>query len=144
MGSESTKTAYVPPHKREGFVERVEQESPHLYSGEVIKVFETMGWVHGSGGELYFNGRGTTAHPHLHLRIGDVSSDYYRVMREKKDVRRAIAMVAWSDGGQGRGGGGVTFIRDGKLLEGVNGKLGRCNLSNAMYREILWILDFFE
>jgi hypothetical protein len=107
-----------------------------MLSHEVINVFETRGWK-SSAGSLYFNGIGTTAHPHLHLVIG-------RTMpRVNRDVRIAVQMLAWSDGGQDRGGGGRTFIADEQVRDNWNDQLRYCRTNASMARELLWIMDYF-
>lgn len=128
--------SYVPPHMRPGFKPTARKESTHMLSHQVINVFETRDWK-SSAGSLYFNGKGTTEHPHLHLVIGKT------MPRVNRDVRVAVQMLAWSDGGQGSGGGGRTFIADEQVRDNWERQLGYCRMNADMSRECMWIMDYF-
>ena len=128
--------SYVPPHKRPGFKPTAAKESTHMLSHQVIGVFETRGWK-SSAGSLYFNGKGTTDHPHLHMVIG-------RTMpRIDRDVRIAVQMLAWSDGGQGRGGGGRTFVANEEVRDNWQNQRKYCRMNAEMAAEFEWIMDYF-
>ena len=96
--------AYVPPHLREGYVAPKKRESPYLLSYQVKNIFKQAGWISGAGGDLYYNGYGDTKHPHLHLILGS------QQVEKRGDERKAVSMLAWSDGR------GTTFIRDGEAI----------------------------
>lgn len=89
-----------------------------LYSDEIKTRFRRRGWVWSSG-SLYYNGNNTTAHPHLHIlidgqntvRAPDASADADDYRRAAGDIRGAVTMIAYSDGMQGQGGGGITYMR---------------------------------
>lgn len=89
-----------------------------LYSDDIKDRFVARGWVWSSG-SLYYNGNNTAAHPHLHVLINGrntvrranprVHPDDY--LSSAGDIRGAITMIAYSDGMQGQGGGGTTYMR---------------------------------
>lgn len=104
---------------------------------DISDAFRARGWVRGAGGDLYFNGSRTTAHPHLHLQLGGPRP------RVGGDIRLAVGMLAHSGGAQG--GGGTTFIRN-------QGDWIRPNWSHdcrglvmnpATREEFAWILGYF-
>ncbi len=111
----------------------------YMLPSDVRSAFERLGWVPYSG-DLYFNGAGTTTHPHLHLK----TSSQFRLVRVDRDIRLAVTMLAWSDGGQGRGGGGTTFIRDGNVrIQDWEDYIDIFRMSRAMADEFSWIMDYF-
>lgn len=89
-----------------------------LYSDDIKARFRARGWVWSSG-SLYFNGNRTASHPHLHISI-DGQRTVRRASRDwsEGDIRAAVTMIAYSDGGQGRGGGGTTYMRLGTPVTG--------------------------
>jgi hypothetical protein len=110
----------------------------YMFTDDISKKFRDRGWVRGSGGDLYYNGNSTTEHPHLHLRIRG-----QRTVRVGGDIRLAVSMLAWSDGQQGRGGGGWTYIRDGEIHD-RNWRRNQPSVrSGAVIEEFAWIMDYF-
>jgi hypothetical protein len=110
-----------------------------MLPSDVRRAFERLGWVPYSG-DLYFNGAGTTRHPHLHLK----TSSQLRLVRVDRDIRLAVTMLAWSDGGQGRGGGGTTFIDGGNVrIHDWEDYIDIMRMSQAMAGEFSWIMDYF-
>ena len=76
-------------------------------------------------------------HPHLHMRFNGQGS-----VRTGRDIRLAITMLAWSDGRQGQGGGGQTYISDGKVTQrDWKSRVGLCN--GNMADELAWVMDYF-
>ncbi|WP_162232694.1 hypothetical protein [Sphingomonas sanxanigenens] len=84
---------------------------PYMMPMAVRQAYELRGWV-AQQGNLYFDGHGGTAHPHLHLIIearGTVPT-----APGPSDIRSAVKMLAWSDGQQHNHGGGRLLIRVGE------------------------------
>jgi hypothetical protein len=103
----------------------------------VSRAFQARGWVRGAGGDLYFNGLRTSAHPHLHARIGN-----FGMVRVGRNIQLAVSMLAWSDGMQGQGGGGRTYIRGGEVSD-RNWQLNAPPVNTAVHTEFMWIMDYF-
>ncbi|SFK23913.1 hypothetical protein SAMN03159338_3646 [Sphingomonas sp. NFR04] len=94
------------------------QPMAFLYSDDIKARFRARGWVWSSG-SLYYNGNGTASHPHLHISIdGQRTVRRGSPDRPEGDIRAAVTMIAYSDGGQGRGGGGTTYMRLGTPVMG--------------------------
>lgn len=110
----------------------------YMLGTEVTDSFKRRGWYPASG-ELFFDGRyeRQTTHPHLHMRVNGQGT-----VREGRDVRIAVTMLAWSDGRQGRGGGGTTFIRDGEVTR-RDWKLFMARCNGNMADELAWVMDYF-
>jgi hypothetical protein len=109
-----------------------------MFTDDISAAFRARGWVRGSGGDLYYNGRNSTDHPHLHLRINGRGT-----VRVGRDIRLAVTMLAWSDGMQGRGGGGWTYIRDAQVND-ANWRQNQPPVNTvAVINEFLWIMDYF-
>lgn len=105
---------------------------------DVARAFRDRGWAPGAGGALYYNGNRTTAHPHLHLQING-----YNTVRVGGDIRLAITMLSWSDGLQGQGGGGWTYISGGNVRD-YNWRRNQPQInSGAVIEEFAWIMDYF-
>ena len=103
---------------------------------EIADAFGARGWK-GQSGEYYFDGNGGKLHPHLHMRFNGQGS-----VRTGRDIRLAITMLAWSDGRQGQGGGGQTYISDGKVTQrDWKSRVGLCN--GNMADELAWVMDYF-
>jgi hypothetical protein len=103
---------------------------------DIADAFGARGWQ-GRSGEYFFDGRGGTLHPHLHMRFQGQST-----VREGRDIRLAITMLAWSDGRQGQGGGGQTYISGGEVTQrDWKAKVGLCN--PAMAEELAWVMSYF-
>jgi hypothetical protein len=126
--------AWKPPHKRDGYVPQAIVPDTNYTADGVADVFKVRGWVRGAGGDLYFNGNRTTDHPHLHLKLNTGIK-----IALNGDVRGAVNMLAWSDGGQGMGGGGRTFVAGGALKANADTQIGLCNLNAAMANEVAFI-----
>jgi hypothetical protein len=116
---------------------RAANAQPAMMSrSDLFDAFRRRGWVKQSA-ELFFDGTRFAEHPHLHMRLARDP----RVMRGR-DIRLGVGMLAFSDGQQGRGGGGTTFISDGEVTRRDPLLLrGRCN--DAMWDELTWIYDYF-
>jgi hypothetical protein len=76
----------------------------------VRQSFEARGWV-AQQANLFFDGNGGSAHPHLHLILE--SRGTVQTPPGASDIRSAVKMLAWSDGQQHNGGGGRLLIRVG-------------------------------
>ena len=113
---------------------------PYMLGTQITDAFVKRGWAKRAGGELYFDGKGGSDHPHLHLRVDTMGN----VVPIGKDVRLAVKMLAWSDGGQGRGGGGTSFIQNGEVKirawQGYNARLG---MSGGMAEEFAFVMSYF-
>ena len=110
----------------------------YMMSDDVAAAFRARGWIRGAGGDLYYNGHGSTQHPHLHLRINGRST-----VRVGRDIRLAVVMLAWSDGQQGQGGGGWTYIRAGNIVD-QNWRRNQPTVDGgAVVEEFAWIMDYF-
>jgi hypothetical protein len=109
-----------------------------MFTDDISAAFRARGWVRGAGGDLYYNGRNSSDHPHLHLRINGRNT-----VREGRDIRLAVTMLAWSDGMQGAGGGGRTYIRDATVID-PNWRQNQPPVNYvAVAREFGWIMDYF-
>lgn len=98
--------------------------------------FVRRGWVRGAGGDLYFDGVGGANHPHLHLRIAGTGGP--------RDIRAGVSLLAWSDGNQGRGGGGTTFIHNGSVTITVwQPFIASKNMNGNMGEEFAYIMGYF-
>ncbi len=89
---------------------------PYKMPTAVRQSFEARRWVVRQS-DYYFDGRGGTAHPHLHMKIearGTVR-DGVADQQLPGDIRGAVKMLAWSDGQQHQGGGGRSLIRVGGM-----------------------------
>jgi hypothetical protein len=110
----------------------------HMASDDISRAFQHRGWVRGAGGDLYYNGEGqSTTHPHLHLRIDGRNFP----VPEGGDIRGAVTMLAWSDGRQGQGGGGRTYIRDNRVIDS-NWHKHQPSVA-VVVDEFGWIMDYF-
>jgi hypothetical protein len=110
--------------------------SDFMLHSEILDAFKGRGWVSRSG-ELFFDGRGGTLHPHLHMRIRRDAT-----VRRGRDIRMAVHMCAWSDGMQHAGGGGRTMIRDGEPTPlDWRAQVRGCN--PAMAEELSWVMSYF-
>lgn len=113
---------------------------PYMLPTQVSEAFEKRGWKRRSGGDLYCDGLGGSEHPHLHLRLNTKAN----TVRVGGDIRMAVNMLAWSDGNQGRGGGGKTFIHNGEVMLKVwqpyNASLG---MNGGMAEEFAHIMGYF-
>lgn len=125
---------------------------------DVERVFRNRNWVRGAGGHLYFNGNGGSTHPHLHLILNGVGC-----VPSGGDARAAVRMLAFSDGAQGQGGGGVTYVGtadatlrkpqarvnfldfpDAKVWFWTNHELAIASINNHNVRdEFDWIISYF-
>ena len=111
----------------------------YMLPTDVSYAFRNRGWKPRAGGDLYFDGLGGTNHPHLHLRLSSQS-----LVRIDGDIRMAVKMLAWSDGGQGRGGGGITFIRDGDVIrQQWQAHMQNARMNASMAEEFAYIMDYF-
>ena len=108
-----------------------------LTSYDVFDAFRKRGWVKGAGGELYFDGHGKTDHPHLHLRVKQ------GMHLPGKDIRMNVAMLAYSDGKQGQGGGGKTYILNGELRIKFWRPDAEKMENKALYDEFTYIMGYY-
>lgn len=106
---------------------------------EVTEGFISRGWYQ-TQGNLYFDGslsRAQTVHPHLHLMI-----DGQGTVKQGRDIRLSIRMLAYSDGMQGSGGGGTNFITRGELTRrDYRDFMARCN--GNMADELAWVMGYY-
>lgn len=111
---------------------------PQMMPSDIRDAFIRRGWQSRAGGELYFNGLGTTAHPHLHLQIASLRSGTRP--QEGRDIRVSVCMLAYSDGRRGK-----TFIsHDGDTVANNWSALAKsCPMSAAVRDEFAWIIDYF-
>jgi hypothetical protein len=108
---------------------------------DVREAFKRRGWAPRAGGDLYFNGHGTSAHPHLHLQLSSIRSGLRP--SEGGDIRIAVCMLAFSEGP--RGPRGKTFI------DGYGNNVARdwstlaqaAPMSGTVRDEFAWIIDYF-
>lgn len=105
---------------------------------EIKQAFVKRGWVKGAGGDLYFNGSKTTAHPHLHLKTSSIHSGLRPMVG--RDIRLAVCMLAYSDGQRGR-----TFLSEAgeRVSAGWRDVAARCPMSEATAAEFFWIMSYF-
>lgn len=130
--------AYVPPNKREGFVPTPLAAQTHMTSSEVRHVFEQRGWRSNIGGDLYFNGNQTTAHPHLHMLLSS-----YERPRLGRDVRISIRMLAWSAGNGGVNFNSNALADDFQARGDWQTRRTNCGMNQAMQAEVNWIMSYF-
>ena len=113
---------------------------PYMLPTQLSDAFQKRGWSRRAGGDLYCDGKGGSDHPHLHLRLNTAPN----IVPVGKDIRLAVNMLAWSDGQQHTGGGGRTFIQNGKVLLTVwqpyNASLG---MNGTMAEEFAYIMSYF-
>jgi hypothetical protein len=113
---------------------------PYMLPTQISDAFQRRGWARRAGGDLYFDGRGGSDHPHLHLRL-DTGS---QVVPVGKDIRLAVRMLAWSDGNQGRGGGGRNFIQNGDpVLRVWQTYMVSLGMPASMGEEFAYIMSYF-
>lgn len=105
---------------------------------QIKRAFMDRGWVKGAGGDLYYNGNRTTAHPHLHLRTSSIHAGPRPMVG--RDIRLAVCMLAFSDGQRGR-----TFISNegATVTPGWRDVAARCPMSQATAAEFGWIMSYF-
>jgi hypothetical protein len=115
----------------------VSQTVVYMTRDAVSRAFRARGWVRSAGGDLYYNGLRTTTHPHLHVQIGN-----YGMVRVGRNIQLAVSMMAWSDGRQGQGGGGRTYILDGEVND-PNWQQNAPPVNSAVHTEFMWIMDYF-
>lgn len=111
---------------------------PSMMPADIRDAFEDRGWKSRSGGELYFNGLGTTSHPHLHLQIASLRTGTRP--REGGDIRLAVTMLAYSDGKHGK-----TFIKGAgeTVVSNWSALAKSCPMSPSVRDEFAWIIDYF-
>ena len=109
-----------------------------MLPSDIRDKFVQRGWQKRSGGDLYFNGYRTTAHPHLHLQTASLRTGTRP--REDGDIRLGVAMLAYSVGNRGK-----TFIKNGgDTVVGSWAALGKsCPMNPETRREYDWIMDYF-
>lgn len=112
-----------------------------LFTDDISRLFRERGWRKQSA-EYFFDGKGGSSYPHLHMHISQTNEFQSYSVRSGGDVRGAIKMVAWSDGGQGRGGGGQTVWRNFVLID-QNWRELRSRMANPdMLKEYNWIMSY--
>lgn len=110
-----------------------------MFQTDVSDAFEGRGWNRQSGGQLYLDGNGGRLHPHLHLSVVAIpgTSD------GRREIRMGVSMLAWSDGRQGSGGGGITYIFQGRpTINAWRADIVNRGMNANMAAEFEWIMSY--
>jgi hypothetical protein len=111
---------------------------PEMTPTEIKDAFVARGWVKRAGGDLYYDGHGGAAHPHLHLQTSSIHAGPRPQIGG--DLRLAVCMLAFSDGR-----GGTTFVSNygETVAPDWQVRAAQCPMSAPVHAEFSWIMSYF-